>query len=140
MSLLSGVGDRVVMVVAVGAWGLLIRSGEVISSNGRRLSRHGSVPYRRSRRHRNLCLHLVPNNDATTAQGSASVRAAMITALTGPDAVMVREVADPVPNDRQVVVDVEYAGLRFPIFSTPGVSTRCDPRCRSFPGGRRPAS
>ncbi len=42
------------------------------------------------------------------------MRAAMITALTGPDAVMVREVADPVPNDRQVVVDVEYAGVAFP--------------------------
>ena len=42
------------------------------------------------------------------------MRAAVITALTGPDAVEVREVAEPAPTDRQVVVDVEYAGVAFP--------------------------
>jgi NADPH:quinone reductase len=38
----------------------------------------------------------------------------MITALTGPGAVEVREVAEPTPTDEQVVVDVEYAGVAFP--------------------------
>ena len=42
------------------------------------------------------------------------MRAAVITALTGPDAVEVREVAEPTPEDDQVVVDVEYAGVTFP--------------------------
>jgi NADPH2:quinone reductase len=42
------------------------------------------------------------------------LRAAMITALEGPDAVVVREVAEPIPTDDQVLVDVEYAGVTFP--------------------------
>ncbi|MGY1709060.1 NADPH:quinone oxidoreductase family protein [Geodermatophilus sp. SYSU D00758] len=42
------------------------------------------------------------------------MRAAMITALTGPDAVEVRERPEPVPGPHQVLVDVEYAGVTFP--------------------------
>src|SRR5687767_4213496 len=42
------------------------------------------------------------------------VRAAVISALTGPDAVEVREVPDPVPRPGQVLVDVEFAGVVFP--------------------------
>jgi NADPH:quinone reductase len=42
------------------------------------------------------------------------VRAAVITALTGPDAVEIQEVAEPAPNPNQVLVDVSYAGVVFP--------------------------
>src|SRR3954469_16469614 len=42
------------------------------------------------------------------------MRAAVITALTGPDAVEVRTVPDPVPRPGQVLVDVEFAGVVFP--------------------------
>jgi NADPH2:quinone reductase len=42
------------------------------------------------------------------------MRAAMITALTGPGAVEVREVPEPTPKDHQVLVDVAYAGVTFP--------------------------
>lgn len=42
------------------------------------------------------------------------MRAAMIIALEGPGAVEVREVAEPTPTDRQVLVDVEFAGVTFP--------------------------
>jgi len=42
------------------------------------------------------------------------MRAAVISALTGPDAVEVRDVPDPVPRPGQVVVDVEFAGVVFP--------------------------
>jgi NADPH:quinone reductase len=42
------------------------------------------------------------------------VRAAVITALTGPDAVEVRDVPDPAPRPGQVLVDVESAGVVFP--------------------------
>ncbi|WP_448612762.1 NADPH:quinone oxidoreductase family protein [Modestobacter sp. URMC 112] len=42
------------------------------------------------------------------------MRAALITALTGPDAVEVRDVPEPVPQPGQVLVDVESAGVVFP--------------------------
>ncbi len=42
------------------------------------------------------------------------MRAALVTALTGPDAVEVRDVPEPVPRPGQVLVDVEYAGVVFP--------------------------
>jgi NADPH:quinone reductase len=42
------------------------------------------------------------------------MRAAVITALTGPDAVEVRDVPDPLPRPGQVLVDVEFAGVTFP--------------------------
>jgi NADPH2:quinone reductase len=42
------------------------------------------------------------------------VRAAVITALTGPDAVEIRDVPEPVPQPEQVLVDVECAGVVFP--------------------------
>jgi NADPH2:quinone reductase len=42
------------------------------------------------------------------------VRAALITALVGPDAVEVRDVPHPVPRPGQVLVDVEFAGVVFP--------------------------
>lgn len=42
------------------------------------------------------------------------MRAAVITALTGPDAVEIQEVAEPEPKPNQVVVDVAYAGVVFP--------------------------
>ncbi|HEU5266936.1 MAG TPA: NADPH:quinone oxidoreductase family protein [Jatrophihabitans sp.] len=42
------------------------------------------------------------------------MRAAMVTALTGPDAVEVQEQPVPVPNRDQVLIDVEYAGVAFP--------------------------
>ena len=38
----------------------------------------------------------------------------MITALSGPDAVEVREIPEPAAKDHQVLVDVEYAGVSFP--------------------------
>jgi NADPH2:quinone reductase len=42
------------------------------------------------------------------------VQAAVITALTGPDAVEVQELPEPTPSANQVLVDVEYAGVVFP--------------------------
>jgi NADPH2:quinone reductase len=42
------------------------------------------------------------------------VRVAAITALTGPDAVVVQEWAEPAPKSSQVLLDVEYAGVAFP--------------------------
>jgi len=42
------------------------------------------------------------------------VRAAVITALDGPDGVEVREVAEPVPGPGQVLIDVRSAGVVFP--------------------------
>jgi hypothetical protein len=39
------------------------------------------------------------------------VRAAVITSLTGPESVEVRDVPDPVPEPGQVLVDVEFAGV-----------------------------
>jgi NADPH2:quinone reductase len=42
------------------------------------------------------------------------VRAAVITALTGPDAVEVRDLPEPVATGDQVLVDVEFAGVAFP--------------------------
>src|SRR3954451_497297 len=42
------------------------------------------------------------------------MRAAVIPALTGPDAVEVQERPEPVPESHQVLVDVEYAGVTFP--------------------------
>jgi NADPH:quinone reductase len=42
------------------------------------------------------------------------MRAAAITALTGPDAVEVQEWPEPAPTASQVLVDVEYSGVVFP--------------------------
>jgi NADPH2:quinone reductase len=42
------------------------------------------------------------------------VRAAVITAWTGPDVTEIREVAEPTPERDQVLVDVGYAGVVFP--------------------------
>jgi NADPH2:quinone reductase len=42
------------------------------------------------------------------------MRAAVITALTGPDAVEIQERPEPVPESHQVLIDVEYAGVTFP--------------------------
>jgi NADPH2:quinone reductase len=42
------------------------------------------------------------------------MRAALLTALTGPDAVEVREIPEPTPKEDQVLIDVEYAGVAFP--------------------------
>jgi NADPH:quinone reductase len=42
------------------------------------------------------------------------VHAAVITALTGPDAVDIQDVPEPTPKQDQVLVDVEYAGVVFP--------------------------
>src|SRR4051812_23471507 len=42
------------------------------------------------------------------------MRAAVITALSGPDAVEVQERPEPTPTWHQVLVDVEYAGVTFP--------------------------
>src|SRR4051812_23378853 len=42
------------------------------------------------------------------------MRAAVITALDGPEAVVVREWPEPAPASHQVLVDVEYAGVTFP--------------------------
>jgi NADPH:quinone reductase len=42
------------------------------------------------------------------------VRVAAITALTGPDAVVVQEWPEPAPTSGQVLLDVEYAGVAFP--------------------------
>ena len=42
------------------------------------------------------------------------MRAAVVTALTGPDAVEIREVDEPRTAEDQVLVDVEYAGVVFP--------------------------
>ena len=42
------------------------------------------------------------------------MRAAVVTALNGPDAVELLEVPEPVPAQDQVLIDVEYAGVGFP--------------------------
>ena len=42
------------------------------------------------------------------------VRACVLTAVTGPDAVKLRDVAEPEPRANQLVIDVEYAGVAFP--------------------------
>src|SRR4051812_41870302 len=42
------------------------------------------------------------------------MRAALITALTGPAAVEVHDVPEPVPRPGQVLVDVAFAGVVFP--------------------------
>ena len=42
------------------------------------------------------------------------MRAAVVTALEGPDAVEVRQTAEPVPSEGEILVDVEYAGVVFP--------------------------
>src|SRR3954452_14725129 len=42
------------------------------------------------------------------------MRAAVITELTGPDAVGIQELTEPTPKQDQVLVDVEYAGVVFP--------------------------
>jgi NADPH2:quinone reductase len=42
------------------------------------------------------------------------VRAAVITALTGPDAIEIRDVPEPEPAPGRVLVDVHYAGVVFP--------------------------
>ena len=42
------------------------------------------------------------------------MRAAVITALTGPDAVEIQEVPEPTPEQHHVLIDVEYAGMVFP--------------------------
>ena len=53
------------------------------------------------------------------------MRAAVITALTGPDGVEVRERPEPVPESHQVLIDVEYAGVTFPdVLQTRGLYQR----------------
>src|SRR3954469_13806080 len=53
------------------------------------------------------------------------MRAAVITALTGPDAVEVQERPEPVPESHQVLIDVEYAGVTFPdVLQTRGLYQR----------------
>src|SRR3954452_1109431 len=53
------------------------------------------------------------------------MRAAVITALTGPDAVEVMERPAPVPESHQVLIDVEYAGVTFPdVLHTRGLNKR----------------
>src|SRR5680860_1357032 len=42
------------------------------------------------------------------------MRAAVVTALDGPDSVELREVPEPLPAQDQIMVDVEYAGVAFP--------------------------
>jgi NADPH2:quinone reductase len=42
------------------------------------------------------------------------VRAAVITALTGPDAIEIRDVPEPEPAPGRVLIDVHYAGVVFP--------------------------
>src|ERR1700722_4967243 len=42
------------------------------------------------------------------------MRAATITALTGPEAVEVHEWPEPAPTASQVLIDVEYSGVVFP--------------------------
>src|SRR4051795_3187971 len=53
------------------------------------------------------------------------MRAAVITALTGPDAVQVQDRPEPVPESGQVLVDVAYAGVTFPdVLQTRGLYQR----------------
>src|SRR5215213_234427 len=53
------------------------------------------------------------------------MRAAVITELTGPDAVEFQERPEPVPESHQVLVDVEYAGVTFPdVLQTRGLYQR----------------
>src|SRR4051794_27613939 len=53
------------------------------------------------------------------------MRAAVITALTGPDAVEVQERPEPVPESHQVLLDVECAGVTFPdVLQTRGLYQR----------------
>src|SRR3954468_2082613 len=53
------------------------------------------------------------------------MRAAVSTALTGPDAVEVQERPEPVPESHQVLLDVECAGVTFPdVLQTRGLYQR----------------
>jgi NADPH2:quinone reductase len=53
------------------------------------------------------------------------MRAAVITALTGPDAVELRERPEPAPEPHQVLIDVHYAGVTFPdVLQTRGLYQR----------------
>ncbi|MFP5370104.1 MAG: NADPH:quinone oxidoreductase family protein [Actinomycetes bacterium] len=53
------------------------------------------------------------------------MRAAVVTALTGPDAVEVQERPEPVPHPHQVLIDVECAGVTFPdVLQTRGLYQR----------------
>jgi len=54
------------------------------------------------------------------------MRAAVITALDGPEAVDVRDVPEPTPSANQVLVEVEYAGVVFPdvLFTRGGYQMR----------------
>jgi len=42
------------------------------------------------------------------------VRAAIVTELTGPDSIVIREVPEPTLQPGHVLIDVEYAGISFP--------------------------
>jgi len=42
------------------------------------------------------------------------MRAAVVTALDGPDAVELRDMPEPFPEQNEILVDVEYAGVAFP--------------------------
>jgi NADPH:quinone reductase len=56
------------------------------------------------------------------------VRAAVITTLTGPDAVEIHEVAEPQPTAHQVLIDVAFAGVVFPdVLQTRGEYQRRPP-------------
>jgi NADPH2:quinone reductase len=53
------------------------------------------------------------------------MRAAVITALTGPDAVKVQRRPEPEPKSHQMLIDVEYAGVVFPdVLQTQGLYQR----------------
>jgi NADPH2:quinone reductase len=53
------------------------------------------------------------------------MRAAVITALTGPDAVEVQDWPEPIPAPHQVLIDVQYAGVTFPdVLQTRGLYQR----------------
>jgi NADPH:quinone reductase len=65
------------------------------------------------------------------------MRAAVVTALTGPDAVEVQEVDEPRTAEHQVFVDIEYAGVVFPdVLQTRGeYQLRPEPPLRPGLGG-----
>ena len=42
------------------------------------------------------------------------MRAAIVTELTGPDSIVIREVPEPTLQPGHVLIDVEYAGISFP--------------------------
>ena len=68
------------------------------------------------------------------------MRAAVVTELNGPDAVVIRDVPEPTLKPGHVLIAVEYAGISFPdVLQTRG-QYQVHPERRLHPAGRYPVS